>query len=112
MPSYFQIGERKFALGTFERNHYSRQVEKMGAKITRPDPLERVVLRVQSDQAKILAGHYHKNAKAILDLERNLDLEQEKALQREISISATYHKIRADHQLSALQAPALFDPAD
>lgn len=109
MPTYFQIGERKFALGTFERETYARQVKALGSQITRPDPRERVVCRVQTDEAKILAGHYWKNANSILEMERNLELKNQEAAKKEIAISHIYSKIAADPGVAQVQTPALFD---
>lgn len=110
MPAYFQIGERKFGLGDYCRKTFRRIAEtEFNAKIKPENPHQKVVQRVQLDQAKLLADHYTTEAKKAQDIERRIDEQETKKRIREIEISYRYAKIVSDPQYSRRQNAAFAD---
>lgn len=109
MPTYFQLGERKFPLTNFERSIYQKRVHELGARIQEISAHEKTLLRLSFDQAKIEAGVYEKSAQKQREFLERIKLDGEKKAQKELHISAIYDKLQADRAYTALSAPLLAD---
>lgn len=110
-PAYFQIGERKFPLGKFERDHFEKGVINAGGTVQKIHPQERVVHRVLTEEAKALANHWQNNADKVKATEKRLRDAATKAHQKQIEGFFRAAE-QADSRLAALRAPAHFDLED
>lgn len=107
LPTYFQIGERKYGLDNYVRNTFKDAVLRLGGRVRQPEPREKVVQRVLLDQAKIETGHHKKAAQKAQQIEDRVSVEEAKKQAREIEISSRYDKIKADSVLTLRANPAL-----
>lgn len=106
MPTYFQIGERKFPLLNWERKTYAHAIHDLGAKIIELSPHEKTLQRLSYDTALAQSGAYEASAKKQQALMEAQALDVQRQTAKEIQITSIYNRLAVDDKLAAIQTPA------